>query len=155
MARTVEVFVTRIACLDKRFDDAINERMLRPSILDGKRPIGAMKLTGTSLIGFGLDEVRQEFLVGPPRRALGRPFVIVRAITTNINHSIHGGTAAKNLAARQVNTSPEKRGFRLRRIVPIMLQFEQLREGNRSVNFGCIIHRTGFDQRNLDGRILT
>ena len=67
LARTVEVFVTRIACLDKRFDDAINERMLRPSTLDGKRPVGAMKLTGTSLIGFGLDEVRQElFLVGPP-----------------------------------------------------------------------------------------
>jgi len=85
-----------------------------------------MKLTGTSLIGFGLDEVRQQFVVGPPRR----PLVLIRAITTNINHSIHRRTATKNFAARQVDTSTAKRGFRLRRIVPVMLGFEQLREGN-------------------------
>src|SRR5882762_1627730 len=57
LARAVEVIVTRVAGLNERFDDVIDQWMLGPSLLNEQRPIGAVEAAGTPLIGFGLDEI--------------------------------------------------------------------------------------------------
>src|ERR1700738_5266245 len=51
LARAVEVIVTRVAGLNERFDDVIDQWMLRPSLLNEQMSIGAVGAAGPHFLG--------------------------------------------------------------------------------------------------------
>src|SRR5215469_4940776 len=128
--------------------------MLGSALLNGQRPFCAMETARAPLIVFSLDEIGQQFLVGPSGRTLGCPFVVVRTIAADIDHCVHGRTAAKNLAAWQVDAPTAKCRLRLRRIVPVECRLEELRERHRRMNLRCIVHWPRLNERHLDSGVL-
>src|SRR5262249_28142517 len=119
LALAIEVLVMGIAGLEERLDDAIDQRMLRSTLLNEQRPIGAVESADAPLIVFRFDEIGQYLVIGPSGRPVGSPLVVVRPIAAYINHGVHRRRAAKNLAAGQVETPTQKRRLWLRRIVPV------------------------------------
>src|SRR5215813_1253235 len=114
-----------------------------------------MKTASAPFVGLGLDEIGQEVLVGPPHCPTGGPCVVIGTVAPHIDHCIDRGAAAKHLATGDVGPPLSEGGLRLRRIVPVEVGLEELREGSRDLDLRCIIDRAGFEQRNPDGSVLT
>src|SRR5215831_4333343 len=113
-----------------------------------------MKTASAPFVGLGLDEIRQELLVGPPQCATGGPCVVIGTVAPHIDHGVDRGAAAENLATGDVGPPLSEGGFRFRRIVPVEVRLEELREGSRDLDLSCIIDRAGFEQPDADVWVL-
>src|SRR5262249_60684661 len=108
-----------------------------------QRRTGSVKWLAAPLVAFGLDEIAEELLVGPTRGTVGRPLIVVGTIATDVDHGVHRRPTAEDLAAREIATPPAECGFRLGRVVPVVIGLEKSRERDRRVYLRRLIPPTG------------
>jgi len=89
LLRSIEVGVllkTGLACRRK---ECINERMPRSPVANGERSERTMELVLSAFIRFRPDIVRQNVAVASARRPVRCPFVIVAAMSADVDHCVH------------------------------------------------------------------
>ena len=82
-------------------------------------PIGIAALAALVPI-FHAQKIGQYICVGPPFRAAFCPMVVIRSMTTHIDHTIDGGGATDHLAAGTGQLPPAQMRLRFRAIPPII-----------------------------------
>ena len=92
MAESAEDALERefgIAGLLGRLDEGPHQRVHRSAFADGERALSTVELVFATLVRFCFDKIGQHGILVPARSAALRPAVIVRAITSDIDHGVH------------------------------------------------------------------
>src|ERR1019366_7317908 len=73
---------------------------------DPKGTVRAVIAVGKGLIALGFHEVRQDVVVAPALISAATPFVVVTAISADVDHVIDGARSAEHPALRDKDSAP-------------------------------------------------
>ena len=142
LLRPVEVVVSHGTAPGGRLDEVPPVFGLVAEILNGQRAARAVIDARPAGVVLRAQEVGRQ-LAEPPAGAaeVVAPRVVVQPVTPDVDHRVHGRTAAEHPAARPVDRPRVGALLRERHVVPVVLGAEEPVVGGRDVNLVDVIGR--------------
>src|ERR1019366_1502397 len=121
---------------------------------DPKGTVRAVIAVGKGLIALGFHEVRQDVVVAPALISAATPFVVVTAISADVDHVIDGARSAEPPALRDKDTAPIQMRLGKSSVSPVIGAVLETSIECRYPDRGFVILAAGFEQQYPAGGIL-
>jgi len=154
LARPVEVVVGHRSLLLRRGDERRAGGGLVPRVGDAQRAAGAVIGRRTARVILGPAEVGHQVLIAPADAAvLVPPAFEVVAAAPDVDHRVHRGRTAQDLAPGPVNGPAGRAVLRDRLVIPVVRALEEPAHRGRGVDLRSVVGRPGFEEQDADLRI--
>jgi hypothetical protein len=154
LARPVEVIVGHRSLLLRRGDERRASRGLVPRVGDAQRTARAVIGGRAARVILGPAEVGHQVLIAPAGAAvLVPPAGEVVAAAADVDHRVHRGRTAQDLAPRPVDGPAGRAVLRDRSVIPVIRALEQPAQRGGGVDLRGVVGRAGLEEQDAGLRI--
>src|SRR3984893_7171695 len=121
---------------------------------DTKRTVRAVIAAGKGLIALGFHEIRQDIIITPALISAATPFVVVTAISADVDHVIDGARSAEHPALRDIKATSIQLRLGKSSVSPVIGAVLKTSVECRYPDRGFVVLAASFEQQYPADRIL-